>query len=117
MVEPKTIGISTLITLGMVLAGSLIPSYFDRPNYFCESRPEIGVAKCDSLTKYGVENGKCMRGGSTNLICKTGWILVTNDYVFPDDVPEEEISAEIVPSGGHLGHQYICDTDKCVFIK
>jgi len=85
MIEKKTIGINSLVTMGILSLIIIVPGFFDSPNYFCESRPEIGVVQCDDFSKYVAENGKCIREENTNLICREGWVLVTNDIDLPDD--------------------------------
>lgn len=82
--ETKTIGISSLISAGLISLIMIVPSFFE-DSYFCESRPELGVVSCDSFSKYVAENGKCVRNENTNLICREGWVQVTDDRL-----PEEE---------------------------
>jgi len=114
MVEKTTIGISALITLGIVIASMVGPSFFDTPKYYCEDRPEVGVVSCDAFSKYVAENGKCIRNEDTNLICREGWIEVTEDRGLPEEV-EEPISDDIILGSG--GIQYRCDQSECVRIK
>ena len=79
MAETKTIGISALVSLGLVLVSMIAPGFFDEPQYYCEQRPELGLIQCDSFSKYVSDNGKCIRNDNTNLICREGWLLVTDD--------------------------------------
>jgi len=83
--DNKTIGVSALIAAGLIVASMVIPGFFDEPKYTCESRPEIGIKECDSFSKYVHELGKCIDDDGPNYICRTGWMLVTNDMDI--DVP------------------------------
>lgn len=83
MTDNKTIGISSLITLGIVLLSMVTPGFFDTPKYYCETRLDIGIVECDSFSKYVSEVGKCIRDDDTNLVCRDGWVQVIND------IPEE----------------------------
>jgi len=110
MTETKTITISTLIAIGIVLAGMVTPSFFDGPKYYCESRPQLGVVSCDDFSKYVADNGKCIRNDNTNLICREGWLEVTNDL----DLPEEEEENNINNINGAL--KYKCNVKGCTEI-
>ena len=94
MTDNKTIGISSLITLGIVTLSMIVPGFFDSPSYFCESRPELGIVNCDSFTKYVSDNGKCIRNDNTNLICRDGWKLVEDDTQLPEET-ESTIQQDI----------------------
>ena len=87
--ETKTIGISSIISAGLISLIFIVPTFFDEPVYFCESREEIGVVHCDSFSKYVADNGKCIRDDNTNLICREGWVEVVDDRVeIPEGVEE-----------------------------
>ena len=107
MVEKKTIGISALISLSIVLASLIIPGFFDTPKYYCEARPEVGLMECDGFSKYVSEVGKCLNPNG-NKVCRDGWVLVTNDFVLdaePISDPEPVIN-NAVP--GTSANEYIC---------
>ena len=104
----KTIGISSLITLGIVLLVAIVPGFFEKPKYFCETRPELGVVECDSFSKYVAENGKCIRNDSPNLICREGWSLVTDDSEYIESILEPI---------QYRGLRYSCTKDGCVEVK
>lgn len=88
----KTIGISSLITLLIVTTAMVGPGFFDEDKYYCETRPSLGLQECDSFSKYVAENGKCIKDDAPNLICRSGWLLVTDDTVFEEsDVSYESI--------------------------
>lgn len=88
MVDKKIIGISTLTTLGLILASMIIPGFFDEPKYYCESRMGLGLIQCDDFSKYVDPNGKCIRFEDTNLICRDGWKLVIDDRALPEEIEE-----------------------------
>lgn len=80
MADKKTIGINALIALSIVLAANIGPGFFDGPQYFCETRPDIGLKTCDGgFSKYVADNGRCIHNDGPNFICREGWSLVTND--------------------------------------
>jgi len=110
MTETKTITISTLIAIGIVLAGMVTPSFFDGPKYYCEARPQLGVVSCDDFSKYVADNGKCIRNDNTNLICREGWLEVTNDLDLPE---EEENNINNIESGAL---KYECNVKGCTEI-
>lgn len=110
MVDKKTIGISSLIAIFIVSASMIVPSFFDIPKYYCESRPEIGIVECDSFSKYIAENGKCIRDENTNLICREGWKLVVDDT----EIPEEIEQPLIIPSPE--GSKWECSPEGCIEI-
>lgn len=114
--DNKTIGVSSLVTLGIVTMVMLVPGFFDDPQYFCESRPELGLVSCDNFSKYVSEVGKCIRNEDTNLICRDGWVLVTKDIELPE---EEDIEDPIIniPNEQVIGHQYICSPEKCEMVQ
>lgn len=127
MVETRIIGISSLISLGIVSLIMLIPGFFDGPQYFCDSRPEIGLVSCDSFSKYVSYNGKCIRNDNTNLICRTGWLLVTDDRSIPDNnieppiietpIIDKPIIDNDIESNVVTGKQYSCSPIKCTKIN
>jgi len=41
MTDKKTIGISSLISLGIISLVILIPGFFDEPKYYCQSESSI----------------------------------------------------------------------------
>ena len=99
MVDNKTVGVSSLITMGIVVASMLIPGFFDEPKYYCESRPELGLQECDSFSKYVDPNGKCIKNDAPNLICRTGWLIVSNDMSDIDEPIEEDKPVEDKSTG------------------
>jgi len=108
MVDKKTIGVTSLITLGIVFGSMIGLNFFDEPKYYCEERPELGLIQCDHFSKYVAENGKCVRNKDTNLICRGGWKLVVDDTILPEE-PESSIGHE------GIGREWVCGYGKpCV---
>jgi len=106
MVATKTIGISALIVMGLITSGIIGANFFDKPTYYCESRADIGFKTCDSLSKYGVENGKCTVD-KVGFICKTGWVKVVDDRIAQKEIQPSVITAQ----------QYECNQKECIPIK
>ena len=94
MVDKQTIGISSLIALGLILASTIGPTFFQSQKYYCEARPSLGVVHCDSFSKYVAVNGKCIRDDNTNIICREGWTEVINDQELPEEQPQEDTPQE-----------------------
>ncbi len=94
--EGKTVGVSAVIALGMILAVSIVPGWFDEPKYYCESKPELGLYECSGLGKYVSPEGKCYdptKDGVTYgsyKICRTGWKLLVDDRV--PELPDALVS-------------------------
>ncbi len=109
--DKKTIGASALIMSGLLLASMIVPGFFDSPKYVCDSRPNLGIVECDDFSKYVASNGKCIRNDDTNLICKTGWTLVTNDLEIPEET--EETIKESVNSCSRQVCKYINRESVC----
>ena len=83
--KTKTIGLMLVIAILVSAGYNEIPDLFDSPKYFCETRPELGLKECDSFKKYVSEEGKCIDDDGPNFICRSGWMLVIDDYIFPDN--------------------------------
>lgn len=89
MVEKTTIGLSAIAAILLSLGISIVPGMLDnKTGYYCESRPELGIAFCDSFTKYVASNGKCIRNDNTNLICADGWKEIVDDTILPDETED-----------------------------
>ncbi len=107
----KTIGISALITLGIVTLSLVLPNFFDEPKYYCEARPELGFLECDGFSKYVSPEGKCLRPEG-NKVCREGWKLVTDDRSFD----AEPVSVSNSPRGIG-GRQELCSHSGCRLVK
>lgn len=90
--DNKTIGISSLITLGIILSSMIVPTFFDEPQYICESR-NIGIFECDGFSKYVSPVGKCLNATKDginygNKICRTGWVQIVDDLTIEEEFPD-----------------------------
>lgn len=98
MVEQKTINASTLGILGVLILSLIVPGFFDKPKYYCEDRPDIGLWEFDGFSKYySLEYGKGLNGTQdgiiySNKLCRTGWELVIDDRIIVNDTEEESQS-------------------------
>jgi hypothetical protein len=102
MADMKTVGLTTLIMMGLVSAGAITVGYFNTPHYFCDVRPELGVKTCDTLSTYGVANGKCTSNG-VGFICKSGWAKVVNDTISNAPPAPKQVA----------GQAYSCNSVEC----
>jgi len=75
----------------------------DVSSYGCMTKPEKGIVQCDDFSKYVHAQGKCIRNDDTNLICRSGWVLIENDTMIPDEEYPEE-----TPVNSPTGQAYIC---------
>ena len=87
--EKKTIGINSLIALGLILTSMIVPTYFENPQYYCEAESSIkecpGNLSGGSATRCYLDENK-----STWDYCKSGWIEVTNDLIIQEEPEEPE---------------------------
>lgn len=109
--ETKTITISTLITLGIIVSALVGPVFFEEDKYYCESKPELGLFECDGFSKYVDPNGKCLNATREdisygNKICRTGWTKVIEDTIIND--------TEIKTNAPQGAYSYICNQKECV---
>ena len=115
MTDKKSIGISSLIALGLILSSIVVPTFFDKPKYYCESR-DIGIFECDGFSKYVSDVGKCLNATQEginygNKICRTGWIEIVDDRIEIIDEPKNVIETE----GSGIGIKTeICNNKECV---
>jgi len=87
MADKKTIGITSLITIGLVLAGLIVPGYFDTSKYYCES--ESSIMECDGGLSGGSQTRCYLNEEKTSWdYCKGGWIEVTDDRPIQEEEQE-----------------------------
>lgn len=113
--ETKTIGITTLITMGLIMMSMITPTFFVEDNqYYCESRGLI--QECNSLS--GGTGTRCYinEEASSWLFCREGWIKIDNDIQETEKEPEqiEVITPTPTQKAGVWGNQYTCDNNGCV---
>ena len=112
MTDNKTIGINTLISIGLILTASLTSSYFDTPKYYCES--ESSILECESIS--GGAGNRCYLNVEKNSwdYCSSGWLLVDNDLNVQDFEVNDSIYAELNPI---TGIKYLCNNTMCIEVK
>lgn len=103
-IDKKTIGISGMITAGLILASMLIPGFFDAPKFYCEV--ESSIIDCPG----GLSGGSSTRcylniDKSSWDYCRSGWIEVT------DDRPIQENPVDVPDST--QGEKWLCGLDGC----
>ena len=78
MVDNKTIGITSLITLGIVTLAMLVPGFFDKPKFYCEK--ESSIMDCPGGLSGG-SHTRCYLNEEQNSwdYCSSGWIEVSDD--------------------------------------
>ncbi len=110
MTDKKTIGINSLITLGLISLMMITPTFFEKDNYYCESRGLI--QECNSLS--GGMGTRCYLTPEADswLFCSEGWTLINNDLPIQQ---EEEILIKppVSQSRGVWGITYTCDQSGC----
>ena len=113
--ETKTIGITTLITMGLIMMSMITPTFFEKDNqYYCESRGLI--QECNSLS--GGTGTRCYinEESSSWLVCREGWIKINNDIqeIEPEPEPVEKPTPLPTQKSGVWGNQYTCDSNGCI---
>jgi len=107
MVDKKTIGITSLITLGIILVSLVGPGFFDNNNFYCES--ESSIIECPGGLSGGLGT-RCYLNTEKNSwdYCSSGWAEIINDTQIQEEpnIPSQGI--------GVWGEQYNCDQEKCV---
>ena len=89
-VDKKTIGISSLVSLLLVLGITIGPTFFETPMYYCES--ESSILECPG----GLSGGSATRcylneEKSSWDYCSGGWYEITDDRPIqeePRDYPD-----------------------------
>lgn len=106
MVDKQTIGISSLITIGIILASMITPTFFDNPKYYCEA--ESSIIECSSLS--GGSHTRCYLNEEKSSwdYCKSGWIEITDDLIIQEE-PE--------PNKPHGSIKYLCSPSGCELIS
>jgi hypothetical protein len=112
MTDNKSIGISSLITLGLILSSMVIPGFFDEPQYYCEI--ESSIKECPGNLSGGTQTRCYLDEEKTSWdYCKGGWILVTDDLIIQE---EPKNITEVIGSG--LGIKvWKCDVNNCTLVE
>lgn len=107
MADAKTIGISALISLGIVLAGAVTIQFFENPKYYCEAKQAI--MECNSLS--GGSQTRCYLNSEKTSwsYCSTGWTGITNDLAIQENETKEtnQIPSEL------KGERIVCISGGC----
>ena len=107
MIDKKTIGISSIISLGLILTMMITPTFFDNPKYYCEN--EQSIMTCEGGLSGGLGTRCYLNNEKTSWdYCKTGWFEITDDRV----VQEKEIIIELKTFSSRSG-SYDCKIDGC----
>ena len=121
MTDKKTVGISSLIALGIVLASIITPTFFDNTQFYCEI--ESSIKECPGDLSGGTHTRCYLNEEKTSWdYCKSGWISVTNDLI----IQEEPINYSIEKPSNYsieenldnsLGIiKYTCNQKECIQI-
>jgi len=107
MTDKKTIGISSLIAIGLVLASMIGPTYFDTPKFYCEA--ESSIMECPGELSGGLGTRCYLNEEKTSWdYCSSGWIEITNDMIIQEE-PTNQIPSGLI--------KYSCDQKECIRIK
>lgn len=115
MTDKKTIGISSLVTLGLISLFMITPSFFEEAKYYCESRGLIET--CNSLS--GGLGTRCYldKDESSWLVCREGWKLINNDIQENETKEEKEQETKPTKKDGVWGVKYSCNQNECKIIN
>ncbi len=109
MVDKKTIGISSLIAIGLVLASIITPTFFDEPKYYCEA--ESSIMECPGELSGGSQTRCYLNEEKTSWdYCRSGWAKITDDLII-----QEEPKNETPLTDGLT--KYLCSPEKCELIS
>ena len=113
MVDKTTIAISSLITIGIILASMITPTFFDNTKYYCED--ESSIMECPGELSGGSQT-RCYLNEEKNSwdYCSSGWIEITDDLIIQEE-PEDEIPTDEIPIKGLT--KYLCSPEKCELIS
>ena len=107
MVDKKTVGINSLITIGLILASMVTPTFFDTTQYYCEV--ESSIMECDGGLSSGQGTRCYLNAEKSNWdYCRSGWVEIVDDTI----IQEEPINNTNLI--GIWGAQYRCDNNNCV---
>ena len=91
MTDKKTIGISSLIAIGLVLASIITPTFFDNLQFYCES--ESSIMECPGALSGGLGTRCYLNEEKTRWdYCSSGWAEITDDLIIqegPVNITEE----------------------------
>ena len=110
MTDKKTITITSLITMSIILASIIVPGFFDTQKYYCES--ESSIMECAGDLSGGMATRCYLNIEDTSWdYCSSGWVEINDDRL----IQEEPINKTII-SKVNTGKQYSCSPNECVEI-
>ena len=113
MVDKKTIGISSLIAIGLVLASMVGPTFFDTPKYYCEA--ESSIMECPGELSGGLGTRCYLNEEKTSWdYCSSGWAEITDDLIIQEEPNITEEPDQTIPAGLV---KYSCDQKECVRVE
>ena len=105
MTDVQSIGISSLIAIGLVTLAMLSPDFFETQKYYCES--EGTVLECVGGLSSGSAT-RCYLNTEKNSwdYCSSGWIQIT------DDRPIQDNGTTPKPTIGEKA--WLCSVEGCI---
>jgi len=105
MADVQSIGISSLISIGLIALALITPNFFETAKYYCET--ESSIMECPG----GVSGGSATRcylntEKSSWDYCSSGWVQIT------DDRPIQDNGTNPQPMVGNK--VWLCDIERCV---
>ena len=110
MKDRTTIGISALITIGLIFASMISPTFFETPKYYCED--ESSILECPGGLSGG-QGTRCYFTKEQNSwdYCDSGWLEITDDRLI-----QPEPTNDTMPDVSGLIN-YKCNSKECVRVK
>lgn len=111
MADVQSIGISSLIAIGLVTLAMLSPDFFETQKYYCED--EGSILECPGGISGG-QNTRCYLTEEQNSwdYCSSGWIKIDKDINIQQEAKNEtKVSQEV------WGKSYKCDKNACVEVE
>jgi hypothetical protein len=108
-INKKTIGVSALITLGLLVAGLIGQSYLpEEKQYYCKASSTI--MSCAGGLSSGLGSRCYINEEKTSWkTCSAGWLEITNDLIIQDE-PQE--NPDVINSE-NMGPAVCCGQGPC----
>lgn len=112
MIDKKTIGISSLITIGLILSSMIVPTFFEETKYYCEN--EQSIMECPGELSGG-SHTRCYLNVEKNSwdYCRSGWVEITDDLIIQEEPEPEPIIYPNVPESSK-GTKWECSPEGCI---
>ena len=100
----RTIG-EVVAVLGLIIFSGM--ELTEDKAYGCEAS---GLAmNCDKLSAYyDLPNGKCYNSEYSNKLCRSGWELIKDQIIEPEEIPQK--TTDIIETTAN-GKNWICNTN------